>query len=223
VACALREQGSAVDDATARRWSAAADLVTGVDDAQLARRRTRAIVLAVVLAVVPIAFGVTLGSVLLSFGSGSASSGEVMGGSLLAQFTLLGLGFAVDITGMVWAVRHGYFVTRWRIGSSALNGKEKRLVRRQIAGRAPVDDHLGIVVGIAKQTRRACLGVAPIYAALVLFAASIAVSATLDLVRYLQLVAMLLFLVVVTQLVVTFKRADRFIKRHDTTPATALG
>ncbi|BDZ48638.1 hypothetical protein GCM10025867_08790 [Frondihabitans sucicola] len=96
-----------------------------------------------------------------------------------------------------------------------LNRKEKKSVRRQISGKEQPDQtHLGIVVAIARQNRRATLGIAPIYAALVLFAIATAVGSNDLLIKLLELAVSLMFVVVAIQLVVLYRRGGRFIDRY---------
>lgn len=211
------------DPAAAARWAAAADLAAGVVDDRLRRRRTRALVLIAALVVLGWVLGVVLAILLPHTGSGSAgssASGSRSGaqpgdGRFVVQVVFLVLGLAVGITGFVWARRTGHYVTRWRFVVSPLSPGEKRAVRRQIAGRAPVDEsHLDTIVAAAAQSRRAVFGVAPLYAAVLLFAVATAVGTDDVTIRALELAASVLVVVGAVQLAVGHRRAGRFVARY---------
>jgi hypothetical protein len=73
---------------------------------------------------------------------------------VVVQLVLLGLSLTVAIGGVLWGVGTGRYVTRWRAISAPLNFFQKRRLRRQLAGKEPVDyDHLDVVLAIAHQTR----------------------------------------------------------------------
>lgn len=202
------------EPAEAERWAAAARLADGQSDDGLLRRRTRVFVWVGALVLVSWAVGVVLALVLPStIGSTHAKGGD--GAQLLVQLVLLLLGLGVGIVGFVWASRSGHYITRWRSVSSPLSRAEQRSVRRQIAGKEPLDDeHAAIVVAVAAQNRRATLGVLPIYGAAMLFAASTAVSTDSLPIKLLELVASLAFVVGLVQLAFQYRRAGRFLSER---------
>jgi len=204
----------ATDPAGAERWAAAARLADGQSDDGLRRRRTRVFVWAGALVLVSWAVGVVLALVLVpATGSNHASGRD--GVQLLVQLLLLLLGLVVGIVGFVWAYRSGHYVTRWRSVSSPLSRAEQRSVRRQIAGKEPIDDeHADIVTAVAVQNRRATLGILPIVGALMLFAASTAVSTDSLPIKMLELVASLAFVVGLVQLAFQYRRAGRFLSER---------
>ena len=131
------------------------------------------------------------------------------------EFVFLGLGLAVGIVGFIWARRTGHYITRWRSVASPLNRQEKKSVRRQISGKDQIDpEHVRVVVAIAHQNRRATLGVAPIYGAMVLIAVGEAAGSDEVYIKLLELAASLLFVLGAVTLVVQYRRAGRFIDRH---------
>jgi hypothetical protein len=202
------------EPAEAERWAAAARLADGQSDDGLLRRRTRVFVWVGALVLVSWAVGVVLALVLPStIGSTHARGGD--GAQLLVQLVLLLLGLGVGIVGFVWASRSGHYITRWRSVSSPLSRAEQRSVRRQIAGKEPLDDeHAAIVAAVAAQNRRATLGVLPIYGAAMLFAASTAVSTDSLPIKLLELVASLAFVVGLVQLAFQYRRAGRFLSER---------
>lgn len=202
------------EPAEAERWAAAARLADGQSDDGLLRRRTRVFVWVGALVLVSWAVGVVLALVLPStIGSTHAKGGD--GAQLLVQLVLLLLGLGVGIVGFVWASRSGHYITRWRSVSSPLSRAEQRSVRRQIAGKEPLDDeHATIVAAVAAQNRRATLGVLPIYGAAMLFAASTAVSTDSLPIKLLELVASLAFVVGLVQLAFQYRRAGRFLSER---------
>jgi hypothetical protein len=117
--------------------------------------------------------------------------------------------------GFTWAKRTGHYITRWQAVASPLSRREKKSVRRQISGKADPDrDHLPVVVAIANQNRRATLGIAPIFSALILLAVATAVGSNNLYIKLLELAVSLLFVVVAVQLVVLYRKAGRFIDQH---------
>jgi hypothetical protein len=203
--------GPATDPAGAERWAAAARLADGQSDDGLRRRRTRVFVWVGALVLVSWAIGVVLALVLApATGSNHASGRD--GVQLLVQLLLLLLGLVVGIVGFVWASRSGLYVTRWRSVSSPLSRSEQRSVRRQIASKEPIDDeHADIVVAVAVQNRRATLGILPIFGAVMLFAASTAVSTDSLPIKLIELVASFAVVLGLVQLAVQYRRAGRFL------------
>ncbi|MDT0233536.1 hypothetical protein [Curtobacterium sp. BRB10] len=202
------------DPAGAERWAAAARLADGQSDDGLRRRRTRVFVWVGALVLVSWAVGVVLALVLApTTGSSDASGGD--GVQLLVQLLLLLLGLVVGTVGFVWAFRSGHYVTRWRSVSSPLSRAEQRSVRRQIAGKEPIDDeHADIVFAVAVQNRRATLGILPVVGAVMLFAASTAVSTDSLPIKLVELVASLVAVLGLVQLLVQYRRAGRFLSEH---------
>ncbi|MCS0644739.1 hypothetical protein [Curtobacterium flaccumfaciens] len=202
------------DPAGAERWAAAARLADGQSDDGLRRRRTRVFVWLGALVLVSWAVGVVLALVLApGTGSSHASGGD--GVQLLVQLLLLLLGLVVGIVGFVWAYRSGHYVTRWRSVSSPLSRAEQRSVRRQIAGQEPIDDeHADIVFAVAVQNRRATLGILPIFGAVMLFAASTAVSTDSLPIKLIELVASFTVVLGLVQLALQYRRAGRFLSER---------
>lgn len=198
------------DPAGAERWAAAARLADGQSDDGLRRRRTRVFVWVGALVLASWAVGVVLAP-----GTGSDHASGDGGVQLLVQLLLLLLGLVVGIVGFVWAFRSCHYVTRWRSVSSPLSRAEQRSVRRQIAGKEPIDDeHADIVVAVAVQNRRATLGILPIFGAVMLFAASTAVSTDSLPIKLIELVASFTVVLGLVQLAVQYRRAGRFLSEH---------
>ena len=88
-------------------------------------------------------------------------------------------------------------------------------MRRQIAGKEPIDDeHADIVVAVAVQNRRAMLGILPIFGAVMLFAASTAVSTDSLPIKLIELVASFAVVLGLVQLAVQYRRAGRFLSER---------
>lgn len=202
------------NDSADRRWAAAAELTAGISDDGLSRRRARTLGWVAAVIVGAAVLGFVLALVLIPRGHDADLVGGPSEQQLIGQLLFLALGLIVGVGGFVWARRNGYYITRWRHGSSPLNRQEKKAVRRQIAAKERPDDHILVVVAIARQNRRATLGVAPTYAAIMFFAISSAISTNLLAIKLLELAAVTLLLVVAVQLSIGYKRAGAFIKRY---------
>ncbi|MBF4590417.1 hypothetical protein [Curtobacterium sp. VKM Ac-1395] len=196
------------------RWTAAARLAEGLTDDGTLRRRTRVLVWVGTLVLLSWAAGVGLALILPTAGHGD-QTGDTSTVRLLVQVALLAVGFIVGGVGFAWAYRTGHYITRWRFVSSPLSRAEKRSVQRQIADKEPLDaEHADIVTAVAAQSRRATLGMAPIYAAMMLFAASTAVSTDVLYLRLLEVAVSACFIAVFVQLAVMYRRAGRFLAAH---------
>jgi hypothetical protein len=197
------------------RWAAAAELAKGSPDERVSVRRTRTLLWIAALLLGSVLSGAVLALVLVAPDGGDSAGSGFAERRLVPQFVLLALGCLVGITGFVWARRTGHYITRWRQIQSPLTRREQKDVRRQIAGKVRADqDRLPIVLAIARQSRRASLGVVPVYVALIFFSLSSAVSSRPVILVYLQLTAVALFLGVLVQLVVAYRRAGIFIETH---------
>jgi hypothetical protein len=202
-------------DEAEERWAAAAKLADGVMDEGLRKRRRRTFTWVVALIVGSWVIGFVLAFLVLPHGNAARTGSEPSDQQVIGQFIFLGLGLLVGITGFVWARRTGHYITRWRAVASPLNRKEKKSVRRQIAGRTEIDRRrLPTILAIAKQNRMATLGVAPIWSALVLFAIATAIASNDLVIKLLELVAALLFVVVAVQLTFVYRKAGRFIESN---------
>ena len=200
--------------ADSERWTAAARLAEGLTDDGTLRRRTRVLIWVGTLVLVSWAAGVGLALILPTAGHGDPTS-DTSTVRLLVQVALLAIGFIVGGVGFAWAYRTGHYITRWRFVSSPLSRAEKRSVQRQIAGNEPLDaEHAGVVSAVAAQSRKATLGIAPIYAAMMLFAVSTAVSTDVLFLRLLEVIVSACFIAAFVQLAVMYRRAGRFLARH---------
>lgn len=197
------------------RWAAAEDLVAGVSDDGLPRRRFRAWIFVVVLLILAVTAGVIF-ALLITPRVADSSAPGASEQQLIGQLVFTALGAVVGVGGFIWARRKGYYITRWRHAASPLTREEKRTARRQIAGKEQSDEHLPTVVGIAKQDRRAALGVAPIYGAMALFAVATAISTDLLVIKLAEIAVVALFVVVGLQLIVVYHRAGRFVNANST-------
>jgi hypothetical protein len=200
--------------ANSERWTAAARLADGLTDDGALRRRTRVLILVGTLVLVSWAAGVGLALILPATGHGDRTS-DTSNERLLVQVALLALGLIVGGVGFAWAYRTGHYITRWRFVSSPLSRAEKRSVQRQIAGKEPLAaEHASVVAAVAAQSRRATLGIAPIYAAMMLFAVSTAVSTDVLYLRLLEVAVSACFIAVFVQLAVMYRRSGRFLALH---------
>jgi len=199
---------------SAARWAAAEDLARGETDEGLPKRRNRLIGQIAVLLTASWLTGIVLALVFLPDGGSTRADAGPRSGQLIAQFAILVLGLLVGIVGFVWAKRSGHYVTRWRAVASPLSRQERKSVRRQITGKdAPNHDRLFVLVAAAKQSRRAVLGVAPLYAALLLITVSTAIGANALFLTILELGVSVLFVVAAMQMVIYYRRMGTFIDR----------
>ncbi|WP_155865137.1 hypothetical protein [Gryllotalpicola ginsengisoli] len=208
------------DSEADRRWAAAAQLAAGVNDDRLRGRRVRVLLWVGLLVIASWVAGFVLALVLPAAAS-TPSTGEAnVSARLFAALIVMAIGLVVGLVGFIWGIRTGHYIARWRAVTSPLSMKEKRAVRKQINGKAPVDQqHLDIILASAEQTRRAVLGIAPLYAAVVLFVVSEAIVTDAVLERLLALFASVMFAIAAVQLVVAYRRAGRFIEQNDHTVA----
>lgn len=85
---------------------------------------------------------------------------------------LLILGIAGFVVVLIWGLRTGHLIPRWTHAVSALSAPTRKSVRRQIAGKEPVDpDHLETIVAIARQSRKTALGEVLLFSPVMLFSA----------------------------------------------------
>lgn len=201
---------------SASRWDAAAKLAAGVIDDGFHKRRARVLLQLIILVVSGWIIGFIVALIFLpKAGSGHGNSATSTVPQLIAEVVFLALGFVIGIAGFIWARRTAHYITRWRAVASPLNRSEKKSVRHQISGKNMVDrEHLTVVVAIAKQSRRATLGVAPLYVASMLFAVAIAIGSNFLLLKLLELAVALLFVIAVVQVAVFYRRAGRFIDQY---------
>jgi hypothetical protein len=195
------------------RWAAAAKLADGVTDENFHKRRTRVLIRLAALLIGTWIVGVVIAVLFVPNGAHhSGSNNGPSEGQAIAQLVFLTLGLIVGVVGFIWAKRTGHYITRWRAVTSPLNRAEKKAVRKQIKGKAELDHaHLATIVAVASQTRRATLGLVPIYSALVLFAVATAIGSDVLFVKLLELVVSLLFVAVAAQLTVSYRQAGRFV------------
>ena len=199
---------------SAARWAAAEDLARGETDEGLPKRRNLVIAQVAVLITASWLAGVIFALVFLPDGGSTRADEGPRAAQLIAQLVFLALGLLVGIVGLVWAKRSGHYVTRWRAVASPLNRQERKSVRRQITGKeTPNQDRLFVLVAAAKQSRRAVLGAAPIYAALLLFAVSTAIGANVLFLTILELGVSVLFVVAAIQMAILYRRMGTFIDR----------
>lgn len=211
---------SDASDEAEQRWAAAAKLAAGVTDDGFRKRRRRTFTWVAALIVGSWVIGFVLAFLVLPQGGTARGGSATSAQQLVGQFIFLALGLLVGITGFVWGRRTGHYVTRWRAVASPLNRKEKKSVRRQIVRKAELDRRrLPIILAIAKQNRMATLGIAPIYAALVLFAIATAIGSNILVIKVLELAVSLLFVLVAVQLTVFYRKAGAFIESNSASPA----
>jgi hypothetical protein len=203
------------------RWAAAANLADGVMDEGVPKRRRRVFIWVTTLITGSWLVGFIIAVLFLADGDANHSSIGPSVNQIIAQLVFLFLGLLVGIVGFVWARRTGNYITRWRAVASPLNRLEKKSVRRQIAGKDPIDERrLPIILAVARQNRRATLGITPIYSALVLFAIATAVGSNELFIKLLELAVAILFVFVALQLVVAYRKAGTFIDSNSS-PTTA--
>ena len=196
------------------RWDAAAKLASGIVDEKFRSRRRKTVAWISALIVACMLVGVAFGLWLLSNDGDETTRNDSMESRLVMQFIFLGLGLVVGIGGFIWARRSGRYITRWRAVISPLNLREKKSVRRQLAGKDPADEeHLPVLLAIAQQNQRVTQGIAPIYAALLLFNVAQSFTAPSWFI-YFTLVIAVLFIVAGAQLAVAYRRTNAFIRAH---------
>lgn len=198
------------------RWAAAAQLAEGITDDGFHKRRSRILLQIGALIAASWITGFVVALLFLPKSSdGTGSGSDESSGQLIVQVVFLSLGVIVGVGGFIWAKRTGHYITRWRSVGSPLNRQEKKSVRKQISGKVePDEEHLPVVVAVASQSRRATLGVAPLYAAVVLLAVASAVGSNELFIKLIELAVSILFVVVAVQLVVLYRKAGRFIAQH---------
>jgi hypothetical protein len=141
--------------------------------------------------------------------------GRIDGNQIVGQLIFGGVGAIVMVGGFVWALVTGRFVSAWRAVIGPLNWKERRSVRRQLAGKHPVEQsRLPVTIAIAHQNQRVTEALLPIYGGILLLNVPVAMGADDALSRYLSVVVSLSLIAVGAVLFTAYKRTDVFLDTH---------
>jgi hypothetical protein len=204
------------------RWDAAAALARSVAVAQKRSRRwwTWAWIGAVLIAIGAIAYSLT--SWIAPVGGGEGV--EFVPSRPAAQTTLIALALLVLTYGVFWASVTERFVERSSTITSLLSRAERRSVRRQLGGKAPVDkSRIAVILAIALQNQRITEGSVPQFVSLYLYYAWIEVGAadsTAAYMPYLRVAVATSLIGATLYLALVYARTARFIRAHPV-PATA--
>jgi len=204
-----------------QRWAAAAKLAAGIADEELPGRRRRVLIPVVgVVGAALLLLVVTFIAVLIAIQSGRVDPSAGRPDPELWRVVLAGVivaaGIAVFGFGTVWAVRTKRFTTHWSGVAIPLNRAETASVRRQIAGKEPVDpEHLSTILAIARQHRRMTLGSAPMFAGIVLAQSGNAIGVTSLVPAILYLVGIAAFVVLGFIYAHLYRQAGVFLEKHD--------
>lgn len=208
-----KDQMSA-DAAAERRWATARSLADGVRDAGMSRRRLRVLLWLGGLLLSSWALGFLLAAVLPS-GRSSGADGGLPPGFFVGMGVSL-LGFLCALVGFIWAKRTGRYITRWKQVVSPLKLSERRWVLKQIRGKIEPDiDKLPILTAFARQLRAATLGVAPLFAGVALMGLGVGLSARNPLILWLEVAAVVLFVLAGLLMARDYRLAGRFLERYD--------
>jgi len=138
------------------------------------------------------------------------------------QFNLTAVGILLLLGGFLWSLLTGRYVTRWNAITSPLSRPERKTVRKQLAGKVPVDpDRLPLLLAIARQNQRITQGLVPLFAGLILLFVGITIGSTLPYAPYLSSVVGALLLVAFVQVAVVYASTARFIRTHNAQPSGA--
>ena len=203
---------------TNAQWEAAATRARNVAVPKKHSRRwwTRAwIVLAVVSAGV---LGFSLTSWIVPTGENGRL--EFVPSRLAMQSTLTAVVVLVVLYGVFWGSVTERLVERSSTIMSALSRTEKRSVRRQLAGREPVDEtRLPIVLAIGRQSQRLTEGSLPHFLAYGLLYVTTEIGLVDSSAPYrpfFSIALALLFVACAAYMAVTYLKTARFIQAHST-------
>ena len=206
--------------ASDERWAAAADLARNVAVPKKRSRRwwTWAWIIAVAFAAAALAFALTAWIV----PTGKGGSLQFVSSRLALQSTVIAAMSLVLLYGLVWGSITERIVERSGRIIDPLNRQEKRRVRRQLAGKAPVDvHHLPIILSIAQQSQRMSEGAVPIQVAWILIFVAIEMGADPSAAYqpYFSIPIGIMLVFSSVYLAVSYLRTARFIKIHTAQPS----
>jgi len=199
------------------RWAVAAELSRNVAVPKIRSRRwwVWAWIVAVAFGLIVLAFPLRFWIVPAGEGGGV----DFVPSQLAAQSTLTALLVLVLVYGAAWGILTERFVERWSTIMSPLSRTEKRSVRRQLAGKAPVDqDRLPIILAIARQNQRLTEGAVPLFAAWVLIFTATAIRVNDSSEVYMDYLGIVVFALLVgsaIQLAVRYRTTKSFIEAHE--------
>jgi hypothetical protein len=140
------------------------------------------------------------------------------------QSTLIALAVLVLTYGVFWASVKERYVERSSTIMSPLSRAERRSVRSQLAGNAPIDEsRIAVILAIARQNQRITEGVAPHYVSLFLHYAWTevgVVDSSAAYMPYLRVAVATTLIGSTLYLAIVYARTARFIRTH-AVPATA--
>ena len=205
--------------ASDERWAAAAELARNVAVPKKRSRRwwTWAWIIAVAFAAGALAFALTAWIV----PTGEGGSLEFVPFRSAVQSTVIAAMSVVLLYGLVWGSITERIVEHPARIMDPLSRREKRSVRRQLVGKAPVDvHHLPIILSIAQQNQRMTEGAVPIQVAWILIYASIELGADSSAAYqpYFGIAIGIILVFSSVYLGISYLRTARFIKVHTEQP-----
>jgi hypothetical protein len=149
---------------------------------------------------------------ILVFPSVDGSESEVLDLPVTVANVLIVAGTAVALGGMTWAIATGRIYSRWTTVRSALTAYEWRSVRRQFAGRDPINQEwLPVLRAIAYQERRATRGVLPILGGAILLLTGPLLVVVDPLSRASSILALTLIVAIVGYTAIMYRAMGRFL------------
>jgi hypothetical protein len=146
---------------------------------------------------------------------GEAGADVLLVAEPLATWLLRFVGGATLLYGVIGLLYLSVVTKPWNLVIGALNGSEKREVRRQIAGDDVLDEEkLPLVVVMAKQRHKMFLGFAPVYAGVFFFSIYWALTTHYLDAQLVSVVVSAALIVVGIWMLVAFRRTDAFISSH---------
>lgn len=204
------------------RWAAAAQLAEGAADEHMSVRRRKVFLGLGFIAGVTWLLTATI-AIVAAFrrndeAPASNGAGDLAEWQLIPMAVLIITGIVIGVVGLFWAVRTKRFIARWRAVVGPLNAIEAKGVRRQFAGKAPVDgEHLPTIIAIARQQRRAAWGIAPLLVAIAFWVVGLLIGQIGDF-SWLSTAGLVVtavgYVIGVIQMVVAYHNTGRFIEKY---------
>ncbi|MBX0301148.1 hypothetical protein K2F54_14325 [Cryobacterium sp. 1639] len=207
---------SLTQDADAdQRWAAAQTIADGAMDERMPRRRRIVWLWLSALIIGSWLLGFALAMILPR--TATVSEGDDAGVStrVIAGLVFQGIGLLIAIVGFIWALRTRRYITRWRAVVSPLNLRERKWVLKQIRSGTPVEDERkkAVVLAAAAQNRRSSQGMLPLFFGLTLMFLGTGVASSLAVVLWLELAAVLAFIILLAVLGRDYRRAGSYLEQ----------